>query len=39
MEFLVTHWHCVLPLIGVAAYLLCAKRDSESKKPENNDID
>lgn len=39
MEFLATHWHCVLPFIGIAAYLLCAKRDSRSKKTEDNDGD
>jgi hypothetical protein len=31
MEFLTTHWHCLLPLAGIAAYLLCAKRDSKPK--------
>jgi hypothetical protein len=27
MEFLAAHWHCVLPIIGLAAYLLCAARE------------
>ncbi|GHS86182.1 hypothetical protein AGMMS49957_03900 [Synergistales bacterium] len=39
MEFMATHWHCVLPLIGIAAYLLCVRRGSESKKTEDNDRD
>ncbi|MDR1378441.1 MAG: hypothetical protein LBJ36_05260 [Synergistaceae bacterium] len=31
MEFLSSHWHCVLPLIGLVAYLLCARRDASAK--------
>jgi hypothetical protein len=27
MELLLSHWHCVLPLIGLAAYLICAARN------------
>jgi hypothetical protein len=23
MDFLAAHWHCILPLVGIAAYLLC----------------
>jgi hypothetical protein len=26
MEFLEAHWHCLLPLIGIAAYLLGTRR-------------
>jgi hypothetical protein len=39
MELLAAHWHCVLPLIGVAAYLLCAKKDSRPEKPKGDDGD
>jgi hypothetical protein len=35
MEFLEAHWHCILPLIGVVAYLLCTKKDSS--EPQNTD--
>jgi hypothetical protein len=36
MEFLVTHWHCLLPLVGLAAWLLRAKKDSKSRS--ENDV-
>jgi hypothetical protein len=37
MELLAAHWHCILPLIGIAAYLLCtAKKPSRA---ENEDWD
>jgi hypothetical protein len=31
LDFMAAHWHCLLPLVGIAAYLL-AKRAPE---PEN----
>jgi hypothetical protein len=41
MEFLETHWHCIVPLIGVAAWLLCARKDSPNSEnsDENQDWD
>jgi hypothetical protein len=26
MEFLTAHWHCLLPIIGIAAWLICTAR-------------
>jgi hypothetical protein len=37
MEFLAAHWHCILPLIGVAAYLLCTKKDSSDSKNDDDE--
>jgi hypothetical protein len=37
MEFLATHWHCILPLIGLAAYFLCTARDNSKPKDEDWD--
>jgi hypothetical protein len=34
MDFLVTHWHCILPLVGVVAYLFCTKKNPS--EPEND---
>jgi hypothetical protein len=31
MEFLYSHWHCILPLVGLVAYLLCARRDANEE--------
>lgn len=35
MDILLSHWHCILPVLGiaVAAFLL---RDKSSKNEENN---
>jgi hypothetical protein len=39
MEFLYSHWHCLLPLIGLVAYLLCAGRDAKAKaEKESNEV-
>jgi hypothetical protein len=35
MEFLVSHWHCILPLIGLAVYFLCAARDASKSEDED----
>ena len=35
MEFLAAHWHCILPVIGIAAYLLCTARDSPQAEDED----
>jgi hypothetical protein len=38
MELLAAHWHCVLPLVGIAAWLLCTARDP-NKITEGGDHD
>lgn len=37
MDFLLSHWHCILPVLGiiVAAFLM---RDKSSKNEENDNI-
>jgi hypothetical protein len=39
MELLVTHWHCILPLIGIAAYLFCAAKDRSKAEKKDWDWD
>jgi hypothetical protein len=30
MDFLLTHWHCIVPLLGIAAFfLLTSRREKE----------
>jgi hypothetical protein len=35
MDFLASHWHCLLPVVAIAAYMLSASR--EKKKNERVD--
>jgi hypothetical protein len=34
MDFLLTHWHCVVPVLAIAAVLLISNRDKKKDHKE-----
>lgn len=39
MQFLLSHWHCILPVAAILIGLIFMNRDSEKKNPQKYDID
>ena len=34
MDFLLTHWHCILPIVGIVAAILLLKDNKSDTKKE-----
>ncbi|WP_312092069.1 hypothetical protein [Aminipila sp.] len=39
MQFLLSHWHCILPVVAILIGLIFMNRDSEKENPQKHDID
>lgn len=36
MNFLVSHWHCILPVVGVLAAIFCLREKKEKRAGEHS---